>query len=186
MRYNVAQLLKGPSGARRRYGVREAIGDLDQDLEPVRPLEGSVTLTRTSQGVLVTGRLGTALQQYCGRCLEPCTVEVQLDIEEEFYPSVLLEAPLDAVPEEESDEALLIDEHHTLDLSEVIRQGLWVASPMEALCRPECAGLCPRCGGNRNMGECECDQVPIDPRWAALQSLLPNEPDDSTELIEVL
>jgi uncharacterized protein len=71
----------------------------------------------------------------------------------------------------------LIDEHHILDLSEVIRQGLWLAIPMEILCRPDCAGLCPRCGGNRNLGECNCDQAAIDPRWGALQALLASELD---------
>ena len=178
MRYNVAQLLKGPTGAQRRYAVDEEIGNLDQDLEPVCPLVGSVTLMRTSQGILVTGRLRTRLRVACRRCLDLAEVKVQLDLQEEFHPVVrIAEAPLDDVPDEEYDEALLIDEHHILDLSEVVRQGLWLAAPMEALCRPDCAGLCPRCGGNRNLGECHCDEAAIDPRWAALQMLLPNESD---------
>jgi uncharacterized protein len=178
MRYNVAQLLKGPTGARRRYDLNEEIGDLDPGLEPIRPLVGTVTLMRTSQGILATGKLRTALQVTCQRCLEPSSTEVELDLEEEFYPTVqIAEAVLDEVPDEECDEALMIDEHHILDLSEVIRQGLWLAIPMESLCRPDCAGLCPQCGGNRNLGECQCDQAPIDPRWAALQALLASEQD---------
>lgn len=178
MRFNVAQLLKGPTGARRQYELDEEIGHLDEELEPVRPLVGSVVLTRTSQGILATGRLRTTLWAACRRCLEPCNVEVELELEEEFRPLVRVgEASFDDVPEEDQDEALLIDEHHILDLGEVIRQGLWVATPMEALCRIDCAGLCPRCGGNRNLGECHCDQESIDPRWAALQTLLAEEPD---------
>lgn len=178
MRYNVAQLLKGQTGARRRYDLNEDIGELDQGLEPVRPLVGSVTLTRTSQGVLVTGNLRTALRGSCRRCLELCDLEVKLDLEEEFFPVVHIgDASFDDVPEEDYDEALFIDEHHILDLGEVVRQGLWLAAPMEALCRPDCAGLCPHCGGNRNLGECHCDETPIDPRWVALQMLLSDEPD---------
>jgi len=178
MRYNVAGLLKGPTGTQRRYNLNEDISHLDQELEPIRPLVGLVALMRTSQGILVTGRLRTALRVTCRRCLEPCNMEVELDLEEEFHSVVRIgKAPLDDVPEEDDDEALLIDEHHILDLSEVVRQGLWLAGPVEALCRPDCAGLCPRCGGNRNLGECHCDQAAIDPRWAALQTLLSNEPD---------
>lgn len=173
MRYNVAQLLKGPTGAERRYELREEIRNLDPDLEPISPLVGAVTLMRTSQSILVTGRLRTTLRLTCHRCLEPMTSEVVLDLEEEFYPRThSAEASLDWVPEDDYDEALLIDEHHQLDLSEVIRQGLWLAAPMEAICRPDCAGLCPRCGGNRNLGECVCGEAAVDPRWAALQSLL--------------
>jgi uncharacterized protein len=122
--------------------------------------------------------LHTELEVVCRRCLEPGKVEVELNLEEEFHPVMPIgEVPLDDVPDEDNDEALLIDEHHILDLSEVIRQGLWLAVPMETLCQPDCAGLCPHCGGNRNLGECKCDEAPIDPRWTALQALLSNESD---------
>jgi uncharacterized protein len=178
MRYNVAQLLKGPTGGTRRYQLSEEIGNLDQDLEPLSPLVGSVTLMRTSQGILVTGRLRATLQMTCRRCLEPAEIRVQFDLQEEFHPVVRMsDVVLDDVPEEEYDEALLIDEHHILDLREVIRQGLWLAAPMEALCRRDCAGLCPNCGGNRNLGECHCAEAVTDPRWAALQALLLDESD---------
>jgi uncharacterized protein len=178
MRYNVAQLIKGQTGAFRQYDLQADIRDLDPELEPVRPLVGAVTLLRTNQGILVTGKLQTQLRTECRRCLEPCDVDVELDLEEEFYPTVrIADVPMDDVPETDRDEALQIDEHHILDLSEVIRQALWLAAPMEALCRPDCAGLCPTCGGNRNLGECQCNEAPIDPRWGALQELFTKEVD---------
>jgi uncharacterized protein len=179
MRYNVAQLIKGPTGAFRQYDLEADIRNLDSDLHPVRPLVGSVTLLRTSQGILVTARLQTRLETECMRCLEPCDVDVELDLQEEFYPTVRITdaPPVDDLPDSERDEALQIDEHHILDLTEVVRQDLWLALPMEALCRPDCAGICPSCGGNRNLGECQCDEAPIDPRWAALQALITNQAD---------
>ncbi len=178
MWYNVAQLLKGATGAYRRYDIREEIRNLDPDLEPVSPLVGSVTLMRTSQGILTTGKLRTTLRTTCRRCLEAADVKVEVDLEEEFHPVMrIAEAPVDNVPDEEYDEALLIDEHHMLDLREVVRQGLWLAAPMEALCSPGCLGLCPHCGGNRNLGECRCEEAAVDPRWAALQALLATESD---------
>jgi uncharacterized protein len=180
MDFNVAQLLKGQTGAERRYELCEDISDLEPGLEPLAPLAGSVTLMRTSQGVLATGRLRTVFKSTCRRCLKETTVEVEMELEEEFHPVVHIgDVPLDDVPEEDRDEALLIDEHHSLDLREVIRQGLYLALPMESLCQPECAGLCPDCGGNRNLGECECVDMPVDPRWAALQALLYEEAEPS-------
>lgn len=173
MRYNVAQLVKSPTGQRRQYELDEDITHLEPELRPVKPLTGMVTLTRTSQGVLVTGTLRTRLQVECRRCLEPADVDVELVLEEEFYPTVLIsDAPVDRVPKEDEDEALKIDARHILDLSEVVRQGLWLALPMNLVCRPDCRGLCPDCGGNRNLGECQCDEAPIDPRWSALGKLL--------------
>ena len=178
MRYNVAQLLKGPTGQRRQYELRENIEGLDEEMVPIKPLIGTVTLMRTSQGVLATGKLRTKLRVDCRRCLEPYDVDIAINLEEEFHPTVLIgDSPVDRVPREDEDEALLIDAHHTLDLSEVIRQALWLATPMDLLCRPDCAGLCPNCGGNRNLGECKCDQEAIDPRWLALQELLSKEPE---------
>jgi uncharacterized protein len=176
MRYNVAQLMRGPVGGRRQYLLEESIQDLDEDLQPVRPLVGKITLTRTTQGVLVEGSLRTTLRTTCRRCLEPCEVKVRCALEEEFHPVVQIpEHPLDEVPEEQQDEALQIDAHHILDLTEVVRQTLWLTAPMEGLCRPDCLGLCPVCGGNRNLGECACQEAEVDPRWAALQALLLSE-----------
>ncbi len=172
MQYNVAQLLRGPVGGRRQYDVDEEIQGLDPELEVVRPLTGSVTMLRTRKGILVSGMLRTVLVGTCRRCLEPTEVATEIEVEEEFYSVARVgEAPVETVPEEEQDEALLIDEHHILDLREVIRQSLWLAVSVDALCRPDCKGLCPQCGENRNLGECQCDAASIDPRWAALQAL---------------
>jgi len=178
MRFNVAQLIKGSAGEARQYDLCEKIGNLDPALEPLSPLEGRVTLMRTSQGVLATGRLRTRLQVECRRCLEPFSMDVEYHLEEEFVPIVRIgDSPLDSVALEEIDEALLIDAEHTLDLTEVVRQALLLEESQAGVCRPDCAGLCPSCGGNRNLEECQCDATPIDPRWAALQAILTVEPE---------
>jgi uncharacterized protein len=111
--------------------------------------------------------------------LEPCELDVKLPLEEEFHPVVRIGAAVDDAPEEEQDEALIIDEGHSLDLGEVVRQGLWLTAPLEALCHDDCLGLCPRCGGNRNLDECRCEEDPIDPRWAVLKTLIANEPESN-------
>ncbi len=178
MRFNVAQLLKGPTGACREYDLCSEIHHLDAELEPLGPLEGSVSLIRTDQGILVTGELSARLRQECRRCLEPCEVDAKIRVEEEYHPASRIGGvPFDAPPVKERDEALLIDDHHVLDLSEVVRQELILVTSGQAVCRSGCAGLCSRCGGNLNRGECRCDEVHIDPRWAALQTLLPQETD---------
>jgi uncharacterized protein len=59
----------------------------------------------------------------------------------------------------------------TLDLDPILLEQLQLNIPMRALCRPECQGLCPVCGGNRNEAPCDCRQHDVDPRWAALAHL---------------
>jgi uncharacterized protein len=45
-----------------------------------------------------------------------------------------------------------------------------LAMPFAPLCGPDCLGLCERCGGDRNLGECACEPEP-DPRWEGLAGL---------------
>jgi uncharacterized protein len=75
----------------------------------------------------------------------------------------------------EDEEAFSIDRNHIVDLSELIRQTLLVNLPLQPLCRAECAGLCPQCGKNLNEGPCDCPTETVDPRFAALESLLDDE-----------
>jgi uncharacterized protein len=175
MQFNVAQLLKAPSGSSRKYDILADVNVSDEDIETVRPLSGSVELMRTSDGILVTGRLQTEVEMTCCRCLKPFSLAVAFDLEEEFYPSVdvltgaqIKREDADAL---EEDEATIIDEHHILDLSEVVRQNIILAAPMHPVCRPDCAGLCPQCGHNLNEGPCGCHEEFIDPRWAVLKKL---------------
>ena len=73
--------------------------------------------------------------------------------------------------EAKEDPAVLIDGHHEIHLDELVRQYLVTWAPMHPLCREDCAGLCPACGRNRNLGPCGCQEHGADPRWAALAEL---------------
>lgn len=42
-----------------------------------------------------------------------------------------------------------------VDLSEAVREEVGLAVPAYPLCREDCAGLCPRCGADLNLGPCE-------------------------------
>ncbi|HEY65335.1 MAG TPA: DUF177 domain-containing protein [Caldilineae bacterium] len=170
MRYNVAQLLKAPIGAVRHYHIDEDVTGLDPDLVPTERLRGEVTLLRTGNGILVTGHLTTEVEVVCSRCLEPSSVALEVDLEEEFRPTVDVITGRHLLMEEE-DQALWIDAQHILDLHEVVRQNLLLALPLHPLCREDCAGICPQCGQNLNEGPCDCIATEVDPRWSALLEL---------------
>jgi uncharacterized protein len=95
---------------------------------------------------------------------------LKIKFEEEFLPTIdiLSGAPL---PEPEESGVFIIDEQHILDLTEAARQYSLLAIPMKALCKKDCAGLCPTCGKNLNEGKCRCPSVKIDPRWSKLAEL---------------
>ncbi len=58
-----------------------------------------------------------------------------------------------------------------LDLNRVVETETTLALPMKPLCREDCRGLCPACGGNRNLVACACAGRAPDPRLAALRDL---------------
>jgi uncharacterized protein len=172
LEFNVAQLLKEPTGAVRTYEINTDINsEFGEELKLVSPLTGQVRFLRAGPNILVTGLLEATIRKTCGRCLTIFIAPVSIELEEEFFPSVdiVTGAPITQSPEIE--EANLIDEQHLLDLSEVVRQEFLVKSDSLFYCRPDCKGLCPQCGQDLNLGSCNCQNEVVDPRWAALQEL---------------
>ncbi len=197
MQYNVAQLLKEPVGAVRRYQLNEELSDLDAELQLLGPLMGTVQIMRTNSGVLVTGDLGTAAQVTCGRCNEPIVMPLRIQLEESFRPLTEVETgrylrpdEFEGETEDFEDEALLIDEHHILDLREVVRQNIWLAMPMYPGCNWQGAGECPNWLAQQialqttaQADEEDEDALPegVDPRWAALLKLRLDEKEQDTK-----
>ncbi len=177
LQFNVAQLLKQPTGARREYDINAEIPTWDGELELVAPLTGHVQLTRAGSGILVIGQFQTVVELVCGRCLEPFEAPVQIEVEEEFVPMVSLVTGEAAALDPDQDSANLVDEHHILDLTEIVRQDLWINLPASPLCRLDCRGLCPLCGQNLNDGSCACQEEEIDARWSGLLEMVSKQTD---------
>lgn len=189
MQFNVAQLLKEPIGAVRRHELQEEIVGLDPDLVFLGPLVGGVQLMRTHSGVLVTAHLSTAVQVTCNRCLVPIALPIRIRIEESYRPLTEVHTGRYIPPEayegsaeELDDAALLIDEHHTLDISEVVRQAIWLAHPMYPSCNWPGPDECPNFVVYRQElaaasvssidgVESTPASAEVDPRWAALLAL---------------
>ena len=130
--YNVSQLLRDTVGAYRNAQASVALGELAPELEGSGDavLSGPVRLMHTNAGVFVQGRLHAQMQIDCARCLEPVAVPLEVSVEEVFSPTIDIFTGKSITPEEE-DRALWIDEHHILDLSEVVRQDVLLAAPMQ-------------------------------------------------------
>jgi len=172
LQFNVAQQLKQRGGAPRAFVIEDAVlPHLDADLILLAPLSGLIKLTKTDTGILVTGTLNTVLELPCTRCLRPVSVPISMEIEETFTPTVdiITGGKLSQLPE--VDTTTLINKQHILDLTEVVRQSLYLAQPSQILCKEDCLGLCPQCGKNRNEGQCNCAEEPIDSRWVDLLAL---------------
>lgn len=175
MIYNVAGLLMDTEGSARRFEVDGE--ELYTDRHHFRDISGPVRMLRTDRTILVSASLSARAVDTCSRCLEPATLDVSVEFEEEFQPfnfDLMGERPAPVEPE--YDPALIIDERNILDLSDALAQAFSMAVPIAPLCQPECKGLCKTCFTNRNFAECRCDQNPIDPRWQKLAELTSKTP----------
>lgn len=126
-------------------------------------LRGTLEFTRVDNGILVQGTLDSAVKTECTRCLTPFFSPIRIELEDVI-----------GLPGSEltSENPVRVHEDGWVDLSPLVRQYAWVDLPMNPVCSPDCQGLCPMCGGNRNLGECHCDSEPsVDPRWSVLKEL---------------
>lgn len=158
LKINVGFLLAEGVGYFREIVLDLPRVQLDDDLT-LDFLRGTLRLSRNSRGILVQGTLETHVLSECTRCLRPIFVPVILELEElfAFPPSALV--------------AFSVAETGILDLAPLVREEAILAVPMIALCRPDCAGLCPECGHDLNEGPCGCGQEQVDPRFEALRAL---------------
>ena len=111
-------------------------------------------LEQSGQDYLLRGQLAGSLTTVCSRCLEPADLPLDVPVsvvyvEKEREDSDDEEDQLDA-PD------VLTFEDGVIDLAPEVRDEILLALPVSVLCRPECAGLCPVCGGNRNAKACDC------------------------------
>jgi uncharacterized protein len=121
------------------------------------------------EGVLVSGVVrGTAVGE-CVRCLDEVRDEVTVRVQELFVYPERAKAADESGDEEAEDEPELTDD--LADLEPVVRDSLVTALPFQPLCRPDCPGLCSECGA-RLEDDPEHHHDVVDPRWAALQTML--------------
>lgn len=165
MLFNVAGLLRGSVGATRNYEV-EPVTVLD-DGDRFEAVHGPVRMMRTDRGVLVEAGFKATGADICSRCVTPINTEIEVQIEEEYYPiNPFPGAGIDYEHPEATggldDTISLIDDRNEIDLTEVVRQALVAARPMAPVCRAECRGICPICHADRNVRPCQHRQADVD------------------------
>ncbi len=106
--------------------------------------------------IRIRGRFEVRVVAVCDRCL----AEVEIPVSRDFD---LFYRPLSTIAHEEEVE-VSPDEVEVgfyrpegIELADVLIEQVILAMPMKIVCRPDCQGLCPVCGINRNQQKCQCD-----------------------------
>ncbi len=171
-RLNVAGLLREPAGTSRTL----ELGSLDVTTGGASPRRvlGTVRLQRTNRGILASGRVRTLARRTCIRCLDEFDEPADVELNEEFLPTLDPTTGKALAVDEADAEVARINAHHEIDLAALVNDELLLAEPMHPLCRPDCGGLCPVCGGRMDDGGHEEHLASeTDPRLAALADWKP-------------
>ncbi len=155
---DVRELVERP-GSSKKVVRDERFEDLSTELARVQadaPVHIEVVLESIVEGILVSGPLSGHMSMSCARCLTAFSDPFRVEVAELFTADA------------GEDEYPLGD--GAVDLEPMVRDAVLLAMPFSPLCRADCLGLCERCGGDRNLGECACEPA-ADPRWAPLEGI---------------
>lgn len=162
------------SPCRFRFSMTTDEWEIREETEPVLGLATPITLdgTVSSKGerYLVEASMSGRLRLRCDRCLEPYEKVLETQLRIDLIPPVRVP---DETEVELSAEDMAVDFVHgdELDLSEVVREQVFLSLPIKAICKDGCKGLCPRCGANLNEEACGCDRKTGHPAFSRLNEL---------------
>jgi uncharacterized protein len=160
--------------------------DLDYEADPATlDLKGSgaeflgtvqvrARLDSTDHSVYVLGEVQALAKLQCVRCLEGLSYPVHSSFEMTVVPE---ESKTGGLPGEwhELDEKELEEYLYSgdiIDLTDVVREHLFLSLPTYPLCRPDCRGLCPQCGADLNRMSCRCVAEDVRPPMTGFQEKL--------------
>jgi uncharacterized protein len=168
MLYDLSRLRTGTDRLTRRFEPSDF--PVEEEFRLAAPVGLDVEIHKDASKVRVTGRVATTLQLGCSRCLEPFDIPVDAVFDALFLP-VASNAGGDEQEVADEDLGVSFYKDETLDLGELMREQFYLVLPMKPLCQPDCKGLCPVCGINRNRETCTCQAEWTDPRFDALKRL---------------
>ena len=166
------ELGRRPGSMRTLERTVAAPGDLGVDLVGVPPgadVELDLRLESVMEGVLVSGTATVPLSGECGRCLEPVSDELTVDLQE-LYSYDAESRPRGSSAGEDDETARM--EGDLLDLEPALRDAVVLALPLTPLCQEDCSGLCADCGERLDDLPADHGHDAPDPRWGGLAGLL--------------
>ncbi|WP_063065016.1 YceD family protein [Nocardia violaceofusca] len=164
---------RAPGSIRQVHRVVTASEKIGLDLIAIpagAEIDLDLTLQAVSEGVLVTGSVSAPIEGECSRCLESFTDDLELEITELFaYPDSATEQTT-----EEDEIYRLVDD--MIDIEPVVTDAVGLELPLQPLCEPDCAGLCPECGVRMAIAGPDHTHEILDPRWAGLAKFASETP----------
>jgi uncharacterized protein len=118
------------------------------------PVQVRVSVTRTGQRLMVRGSVGFTARLDCALCGRQYQAAFDEPLSVEFVEPESGADGDHGLDGDDLDQVRL--QGDVLDLAPLVRDAVHLAVPMAPRCRPDCQGVCPECGADRNTTGCTC------------------------------
>lgn len=163
LRLNVGFIVSADVGFSNEFPFDYEKIQVDEDLD-LRLFRGSVIVGRTPQGLLLTGGFEATVPAQCVRCLRDFDQAVRWEMTELY-----------AFNEKSvTDSGFILPDDAHINLAPLVRDYALTEVPINALCKPDCKGLCAECGQDLNQKDCGHRPAQDDTPFASLKDLLKN------------
>jgi uncharacterized protein len=110
------------------------------------PVSVSGTFVYDGKAFTVSGKATAAVNTSCARCTKEFVERIEFSFTERFVKGDDETGDNETYPY--SGDELLIDK--------AVLDNLFLEFPIASVCREDCKGLCPVCGADRNVTNCNC------------------------------
>jgi uncharacterized protein len=177
VRIELASLEDGKRSFTHSYAEGELELELDlgdASIRLVEPPQVTGEVRQEMRAVEVRGKVNARVEVECDRCLQPIDLPVASKFKLEYVTADNFQS-LDEAELAVEDLDQTVFDGESIDVDSLVAEELLLVVPDHRLCKPDCRGICPACGADRNSTECGCDTKEVDPRWAGLKSLVNRE-----------
>jgi len=111
------------------------------------PVDVKGRIANHAGAVVLNMQIDFSLLVTCDRCLKESVQDFSYQTEH---------LVVRFLNDEENEENYIIAKAESIDIAEIAVADLLLELPSKMLCKEDCKGLCPVCGCDRNLIECDC------------------------------
>lgn len=161
MKVNVSRIMKN-QGSFKEFEGNTELSPFEfsgENINVISPVVVKGRIENAGDNLKVSGLFKSKLKLRCSRCLEYFDYFMEGEFDEELS-------------NKKDNEDTIHFEGESIDLSPIIVNNILLNLPIKIVCSNDCKGLCPHCGKNNNIEECQCTQENVDPRLSVLKDFL--------------
>ena len=121
----------------------EAAQFLPDYVKPLRPASIKGKLTKKDDGYRAEGTINYSFEYNCDLCIKESQFSKTVNFDEFFTKNA-------------QDQEAYHFEGDIVDITQLAIDAIVLSLPSRLICKPDCKGLCPVCGTDKNIKECGC------------------------------